>query len=115
MPMKVEKSICYQPVEEIKSLALSKDGKWFVTGGNIDLKVWKFETAECTLTINKAHRDEIESLEISPDDKWLVSASHDHTMKCWILGTSDIVWEYETDGTLHFNTWRLRLGHFAGN
>ncbi|KAG2343592.1 WD40 repeat-like protein [Suillus weaverae] len=74
-------------------VAVSKDGRWAITGGgglgHGELKVIEVETG--IVTEFESHSRGISCIDISADSKFLASGSWDRTMRIWSLGTGKLV------------------------
>jgi len=68
----------------ITSLALSRDGRYLLSGGSKDLtiRLWDIATGK-TLQIFKGHSKYVTSVAYSPDDRYVLSGSWDQTVKLW--------------------------------
>ncbi|KAG2343591.1 WD40 repeat-like protein [Suillus weaverae] len=79
--------------EEIRAVAVSRDGRWVVTGGGDDylaeLKACKVESA--VVKRFEGHSDMINCLDISADNALLASGSDDKTARIWNLDTGKLV------------------------
>jgi WD40 repeat protein len=64
------------------SAAFSRDGKWIVSGGAGDIKIWDAATGRDVKSF-AAHIDKILSVAFSPDGKYIVSGSRDKTVRLW--------------------------------
>ena len=73
----------------IKSIAISPDGKYIVSGsGDKTIKIWDFKTGMCLNTL-EGNEDSIDTVAISPDGKYIVSGSEDKTIKIWDIKTGE--------------------------
>jgi len=72
----------------VTSLALSRDGRYLLSGGGKDLTVrlWDIATGE-TLHIFKGHSNYITSVAYSPDGRYVISGSWDHSVKVWDINS----------------------------
>jgi len=69
--------------DELLSICISHDNKYFVTGGLLGIvRLYEFQSgkfvAEC-----RAHSNAITSVKFSPDDKQIVSAGRDGLVAVW--------------------------------
>ncbi|KAG2343547.1 WD40 repeat-like protein [Suillus weaverae] len=74
------------------AVAVSRDGRWVVTGGgdlNGELKACEVETG--IVKTFKGHSDEINCVDISADNTLLASGSWDETARIWNLETGKLV------------------------
>lgn len=75
--------------ETVTALALSPDGKTFVTGSrDKSIRVWDLNTTK-VIRMLQGHNDEITSLAFSKDGMQLASASKDQNIRVWSLSSSD--------------------------
>jgi WD40 repeat protein len=74
-------------------VAVSKDGRWVITGGgelhSVELKVYEVETG--TVKNLEGHSDIVCSIDISEDNTLLASGSFDETVRIWNLETGKLV------------------------
>jgi WD40 repeat protein/serine/threonine protein kinase len=76
----------------ITSLAVSRDGRWLVTGSSDrTARVWDLnaEGAAAIGHVLSGHQGTVTSAAISPDGDWLVTGSFDNTVRLWNLGSAD--------------------------
>lgn len=73
--------------DQIKSVAITPDGKYIVSGGwdktrgwDETIKIWDIKTGQCLNTL-KGDSSSINSVTITPDGKTIVSGSGDGTIK----------------------------------
>lgn len=67
----------------VKSIAVSRDGKWFVCGSHDGtIKICNLETGECRSTL-EGHTDAVKAVGITSDGKYVVSGAGDHTLRVW--------------------------------
>jgi WD40 repeat protein len=72
------------------AVAVSRNGRWVVSGGELgELKVCEVETG--IVKTFKGHSHTIFCIDISADNTWLASGSHDFTARIWNLDTSKLV------------------------
>jgi WD40 repeat protein len=77
--------VTIQQSENCTSVALSPDGKYFVTavaGNDATVKVWDTKTRAELFTL-KGHAQAVARVAISPDGKRIVTGSYDGTVKLW--------------------------------
>ncbi|KIK32370.1 hypothetical protein CY34DRAFT_19097 [Suillus luteus UH-Slu-Lm8-n1] len=82
--------------EWVNAVAVSRDGRWVVTGGGnyhdhdgVGLKVCEVETG--ILKILQGHSKAISCIDISEDNTLLASGSWDNTARIWNLETGKLV------------------------
>jgi WD40 repeat protein len=67
----------------VNSVAVSKDGKWVVSGSDDGtVRIWDIETGISQATPG-GHGAQVKCIAITPDGKKLLSCSHDRTIKTW--------------------------------
>jgi WD40 repeat protein len=83
---------------QVRSLAVSGDGKWLVSGGlEGAILLWDTESGERKMTL-EGHTNGVFSLAISRDDKWFVSAGQ-RELKIWDAETGRV--KRALKGTAH--------------
>eukprot|EP00826_Nyctotherus_ovalis_P020852 TRINITY_DN1661_c0_g3_i2.p1 TRINITY_DN1661_c0_g3~~TRINITY_DN1661_c0_g3_i2.p1 ORF type:complete len:625 (-),score=159.27 TRINITY_DN1661_c0_g3_i2:71-1945(-) len=76
------------PEDELQSIALSKDNKYFVTSGNLGVvRLWDTSTLKMMAEV-KAHSGCATCARFSPDEKQIVSTGEDGLIMIWNLFTS---------------------------
>ena len=84
-----EKLANADPTAIVRSVAVSQDGKWAVTGGyDAVLRVWKVDGEAGRLeetASSRLHGDWIVSVALTPDGRLALSGSADHTIRVWKL------------------------------
>ena len=78
-----------QPETEIKSVAITPDGRTIVTGGDNLLKVWNGQTGSLEKTFTAGEEDEINSVAISADGNTIIS-SFGEKIKIWNRSTGQL-------------------------
>lgn len=83
------------------AIAISRDGKFYATGGSDKLvKVWSYETNETT-AILKGHTVWINSIDFIPDSDVVVSGSDDRTIRVWNFMSGECMQTIQTnDGSV---------------
>jgi WD40 repeat protein len=100
--------------EEVPAVCISPDGRHIVTCScDTTIKMWDGITGELIRTLN-GHSDEVTALCTvlysgtgSEEDtctdssnsiafSHIISASEDHTIKCWLASTGDVLWTIDT-------------------
>src|SRR6185369_4298160 len=67
----------------VKSVAVSPDGTWTVSGSNdLTAKIWELETGACLTTLHE-HTHKVYSVAITPDGERILSASVDASIRVW--------------------------------
>jgi WD40 repeat protein len=75
----------------ISHIAISKNGKFFATGGNdIKVKLWQMSTHQAIKNI-EIHKDVVSCFTFTPDNKFLLTASRDKTIRIWDLQEKKVV------------------------
>jgi len=70
-------------IKWVKSIAISPDGKWVVSGSfDKTIKIWNLELYKCHTTL-EGHNALVRSVSITPDGKRIISASDDRTIRIW--------------------------------
>ncbi|MCC6549557.1 MAG: caspase family protein [Ignavibacteriaceae bacterium] len=67
------------------ALAMSKDGRYLVTGVDYPygpVNIWQLESGELIRSL-RGHEEEVRYVAISPDNKYIISASIDGAIKIW--------------------------------
>jgi len=73
--------------DSVNTMAISADGKRFVSGGNDGIiKIWDSASGGELMTLHR-HDDWISSVVFSPDGKRIISSSGDNTVKVWDSAT----------------------------
>src|SRR5262249_12460851 len=80
---------------EIRSIAISRDGKLLAAGGGdakyvtptAELKIWDLDSGE--MRSLSGHGDQINKVAFSPDSKRLASASQDYSVRLWDVATGE--------------------------
>lgn len=82
----------YHHGKRVRSVAFSSDGKFLVTGGDSDFKVWNRDTGICR-SYTEAPGSALTALSMTPDDKWIVTASNRGSIRFWdrITGKSHCI------------------------
>ncbi|MCX4920003.1 NB-ARC domain-containing protein [Streptomyces sp. NBC_00687] len=81
----------------VKSLAISPDGTWLVTGGNYGgVRIWDLATGQATATLT-GHSGSVNSVAISPDGTQLATGD-DGTVRIW-NATAERATHVETDAS----------------
>ncbi len=78
-------------LDDIESLAISKDGKFFASASKDNtVKIWDVAAGKDIHTI-KGHTDDVTSVSFSADGKQIVTTSMDKTVRVWdIAGAKEI-------------------------
>ena len=79
----LESSPYKEETDELNSIAISRNNKYFVVGGALGiLRIFEFSTgrfvADC-----RAHSNSISSVAFSPDDKQIISTGKDGLVAVW--------------------------------
>ena len=83
----------------IRSLAITKDGKWLISGDDKNIKVHDLAKGIVTKVV-KAHNDTVNALAITPDGRLLISGSDDESIKIWGLPDLDLKKIYHRNGRI---------------
>ncbi|MBM4046270.1 MAG: tetratricopeptide repeat protein, partial [Planctomycetes bacterium] len=79
----------------IKSIALSADGRWALSGSeDYALLLWDVTTGECH-RVFQGHTYIVYSVALSSDGRWAVSGSGDETLRLWKVNTGRCVRTFE--------------------
>jgi WD40 repeat protein/DNA-directed RNA polymerase subunit RPC12/RpoP len=71
----------------VRSVAVSPDGKWAVSGSDDHtVKIWDLESGRCRQTLRE-HKGGVRSVAITPDGTRILSASNDRTIRAWDADT----------------------------
>jgi WD40 repeat protein len=77
---------------EIRSLAISPDGRWVLSGSDdATARLWDIDTEDpsATAIVLRGHQESISAVAVTPDSRWLVTAGHDATAMLWDLTKPD--------------------------
>ena len=66
--------------------AVSRDGRWIVSGTVRSVQVWSVESGK-KVTVIKGHSNWVQAVDVSPDSTRIVSGSGDRTACVWSLST----------------------------
>ena len=80
----------------IRSVAISADDRWLITGSNdCTARIWRLteQTSSGQPTPLYGHRREISVVTISPNSRWAVTGSGDRTARLWSLPAPDSGYE----------------------
>jgi WD40 repeat protein len=78
----------FEHPDAVSSLVLSKDNKFFVTGGkNKIVYIWNLEEKRLETTY-EGHTDIVTAVAITSDDRYIVSAGADKVIRVWSKQTS---------------------------
>jgi len=72
----------------VTDLLYTPDGKYIISSGGTELKIWNSTTGELLKTLT-GHNGVIADISCSPDSKFIVSGSNDGTVKCWNIETGE--------------------------
>lgn len=68
---------------EINALAMTKEGDWFVTGGeDKKIKLWGYDEG-LVYHSGTGHSGSITKIAMSPDQKFIVSVGTEGAIFCW--------------------------------
>jgi WD40 repeat protein len=70
----------------VKSVSLSRDGNWLITGGDDIARLWDVATGK-EVRVFRGHSGYVTSVALSSDGKWLVTGSWDKTARLWEVST----------------------------
>jgi WD40 repeat protein len=69
--------------DELFAIAISIDGRYFVTGGSLGIvRLWEYSTGRC-VSEQKGHSNAIVCVRFSPDGKQIVSTGLDGLFLVW--------------------------------
>ena len=77
----------------VTAVAVSRDGRWLVTGSwDNTARLWDLTAAEpqTTARVLGGHEDIVTAVAISPAGRWLVTGSLDKTARLWPLTIGDL-------------------------
>ncbi|QYT02831.1 WD_REPEATS_REGION domain-containing protein [Trichoderma simmonsii] len=96
-----------------RSVALSSDGKFLVTGGDSSFKVWDRDTGAC-ITYSEATGSALTALSMTPDDRWIVTASNRGSIRFWdrMTGKSHCIVDAHKQ-TIYSIAFKPRGGYFV--
>ncbi|KAM6477580.1 WD40-repeat-containing domain protein [Trichoderma sp. SZMC 28011] len=99
--------------KRVRSVALSSDGKFLVTGGDSDFKVWDRDTGVCS-SYSEATGSALTALSMTPDDRWIVTASNRGSIRFWdrTTGKSHCIVDAHKQ-TIYAMAFKPRGGYFA--
>jgi WD40 repeat protein len=78
--------VVVQDGHSIYGVALSPDGRYAVTGGEHDAKLWDIASGRLIRTL-RGHRGPVEAVQFSRDGKSIATGSWDNVMKLWDVAT----------------------------
>jgi WD40 repeat protein len=105
------------------ALALTRDGRYFVTGHQNDrvVRMGQVQSGRVVRTFT-GHTDGVYAVALSPDEQWLASGGNDRTLRLWEVATGKELRQFEgvtdTVRTVAFSPDGTRLAagpHGAGN
>ncbi|OYE04592.1 protein kinase domain-containing protein [Nostoc sp. 'Peltigera membranacea cyanobiont' 232] len=79
---------------DIKSVCMSADGQFALSGSGSNLKLWDIRTGEC-VRIFEGHTGSVNSVCLSADNQFALSGSSDETLKLWDIRTGECVRAFE--------------------
>ncbi|MEO1006094.1 MAG: trypsin-like peptidase domain-containing protein, partial [Cyanobacteria bacterium J06638_38] len=86
-----------QPESEIRSVAITPNGRTIVTGGgDRQIKVWHGQTGSLEQTLS-GHEEKIKTVAISADGNTIVSSGNDSQIKIWNRRTGQLERSLETN------------------
>lgn len=99
--------------KRVRSVVLSSDGKFLVTGGDSGFKVWDRDTGAC-LSYSEAPGSALTALSMTPDDRWIVTASNRGSIRFWdrTTGESHCIVDAHKQ-TIYSIAFKPRGGYFA--
>lgn len=69
--------------DELYCISISKDGRFFATGGSLGIvRLWDYSTGKC-VSEQKGHSKPIACIRFSPDSKQIVSTGFDGLVLVW--------------------------------
>jgi WD40 repeat protein/serine/threonine protein kinase len=81
--------------EWVKSVALSVDGRWALSGSSDNaLRLWDLASGQCLRTF-VGHTEPVISVAISPNGRWGLSGSSDYTLRLWDLASGQCLRTFE--------------------
>ncbi|KAL6808312.1 WD40-repeat-containing domain protein [Trichoderma sp. SZMC 28015] len=80
--LKTDSGAKFHHEKRARSVALSSDGKFLVTGGDSGFKVWDRDTGTC-VSYSEALGSALTALSMTPDDRWIVTASNRGSIRFW--------------------------------
>ncbi|KAG9312481.1 WD40-repeat-containing domain protein [Chiua virens] len=83
-------------------IAVSRDGKWIVSGaalGHVPAKVWSVESHEKVGEM-EGHTDHVQVVDISPDGSKIATGSNDKTACIWSCSTGERLLTLQHEGAL---------------
>jgi WD40 repeat protein len=75
----------------VEALAVSADGRWFVSGSqDWTLRLWDLET-NSVVRIFEGHNGTVHSVAFTPDGQSILSGSEDRTLRLWNVATAQVL------------------------
>ena len=71
---------------DVFNIAVSRDGKWIVSGTQRSVQVWSAESGKKVSEI-RGHSGSVHAVDVSPDSTKIASGSSDKTARVWSLST----------------------------
>ena len=84
---------------DVYNIAVSRDGKWIVSGTWNSVQVWNVESGKKESEI-RGHNHCVNAVDMSPDSTKIASGSEDRTASVWSLSTGKLLlgpWEYDSN------------------
>ena len=100
-------------LEELNSIALSRDGRWIVTASFCHIQVWRVTETVTKMNQIRGHSGAVTCVAFSYDGSYVVSGSWDNTVRIWACHTGNEVGLYQHSNPVRCVTFSRDGSHVA--